>query len=69
MDFGAGLGAVLSGGAHLPGLMATTSATSPRLVGETAYKAGQIASKIPNLTDEQSQLSKLLMIRAAQGEK
>ena len=69
LDVGAGLGAVLSGGAHLPGLMATTSATSPRLVGETAYKAGQIASKIPNLTDEQSQLSKLLMIRAAQGEK
>jgi hypothetical protein len=67
LDVGAGLGAILSGGAHLPGLAATMAATSPRLMGETAYKAGQIAAKTPKMTDEQKKLAQLLMIRGAQG--
>ena len=67
LDVSAGLGAILSGGAHLPALAATAASTSPRLVGETAYKAGQIAAKAPKMTSEQAQLAKLLMIRAAQG--
>jgi hypothetical protein len=68
LDVGAGLGAILSGGAHLPALAATAAATSPRLVGETAYKAGQLASKIPTnkMTDEQKRLAQLLLIKAAQ---
>jgi hypothetical protein len=67
LDVSAGLGAILSGGAHLPGLAATMASTSPRLMGETAYKAGQIAAKTPKMTNEQKKLAQLLMIRGAQG--
>lgn len=68
LDVSAGLGAVLSGGAHLPALAATAASTSPRLVGETAYKFGQLANKIPTskMTDEQKRLAQLLLIKAAQ---
>jgi hypothetical protein len=41
--------------------------TSPRLMGETAYKAGQIAAKTPKMTNEQKKLAQLLLIRGAQG--
>jgi hypothetical protein len=66
LDVGAGLGAILTGGAHLPGVAATMATTSPRLMGETAYKAGQLASKMPQLTDEQKRLAQLLLIKQAQ---
>jgi hypothetical protein len=66
LDVGAGLGAVMTGGANLPGLAATMATTSPRLMGETAYKAGQLASKMPQLTDEQKRLAQLLLIKQAQ---
>ena len=68
LDVSAGLGAILSGGTHLPALAATMASTSPRLVGEAAYKAGQLASKIPttNMSDKQKRLAQLLMIKAAQ---
>jgi hypothetical protein len=63
MDVGAGLTAF----SH-PGALATIPLTSPRLMGETAYKMGQVASKMPstNMTDEQRKLAQLLMIKAAQ---
>lgn len=69
LDVSALLGTALTGGAHIPATLATMATTSPRLMGETAYKLGQAASKIPsnNMTNEQKQLAKLLMIRAAQG--
>ena len=69
MDAGA-LIALLTGGiTHLPPLAAAAITTSPRLMGETAYKAGQIAAKTPKIADEQAQLAKLLMIRGAQENK
>ena len=63
MDVGAGLTAF----SH-PGALATIPVTSPRLMGEGAYKMGQIASKVPSatMTDEQRKLAQLLMIKAAQ---
>ena len=63
MDVGAGLTAF----SH-PGALATIPLTSPRLMGETAYKMGQVASKMPstNMTNEQKKLAQLLMIKAAQ---
>jgi len=63
MDVGAGLTAF----SH-PGALATIPLTSPRLMGETAYKMGQVASKMPstNMTNEQRKLAQLLMIKAAQ---
>jgi hypothetical protein len=69
LDVSALLGTALTGGAHIPATLATMATTSPRLMGETAYKLGQVAGKMPsnNLTNEQKQLAKLLMIRAAQG--
>ena len=66
LDVGAGLGAVMTGGANLPGLAATMATTSPRLMGETAYKAGQLAAKAPQLTDQQKKLAQLLLIKQAQ---
>ena len=66
LDVGAGLSA-LGGLTHLPATVATMATTSPRLMGETAYKAGQIASKSPKMTNEQKRLAQLLMIRGAQG--
>jgi hypothetical protein len=68
LDVSAGLGAILSGGTHLPGLAATMASTSPRLMGEVAYGAGKLASKMPssNLTEQQKKLAELLMIKAAQ---
>jgi hypothetical protein len=35
-------------------------------MGESAYKMGQLASKMPSMTDKQKQLAQLLMIKAAQ---
>jgi hypothetical protein len=67
LDVSALLGTALTGGAHIPATLATMATTSPRLMGETAYKAGQIASKTPKMTDEQKRLAQLLMIRGAQG--
>jgi hypothetical protein len=68
LDAGAAL-SILGGVTHLPATVATMATTSPRLMGETAYKLGQVASKIPSnkMTDEQKKLAQLLMIRAAQG--
>lgn len=66
LDAGALL-SVLGGATHLPATAATMATTSPRLMGEAAYKAGQIAGKAPELTEQQKQLAKLLMIRASQG--
>jgi len=66
LDAGAAL-TLLGGVTHLPGTVATMATTSPRLMGETAYKAGQIAAKTPKMTDEQKQLARLLMLRSAQG--
>ena len=67
LDVSALLGTALTGGAHIPATLATMATTSPRLMGETAYKAGQIAAKAPKMTDEQKRLAQLLMIRGAQG--
>jgi hypothetical protein len=67
LDVSALLGTALTGGAHIPATLATMATTSPRLMGETAYKLGQISQKAPKMTKEQNQLAKLLMIRAAQG--
>ena len=67
LDVSALLGTALTGGAHIPATLATMATTSPRLMGETAYKAGQIAAKAPKMTDEQKRLAQLLMIRSAQG--
>jgi len=69
LDVSALLGTALTGGAHIPATLATMATTSPRLMGETAYKLGQVANKIPanKMTNEQKQIAKLLMIRAAQG--
>jgi hypothetical protein len=67
LDVSALLGTALTGGAHIPATLATMATTSPRLMGETAYKLGQISQKAPKMTKEQDQLAKLLMIRAAQG--
>jgi hypothetical protein len=68
LDVSALLGTALTGGAHIPATLATMATTSPRLMGEVAYGAGKVASKIPtsNLTDEQKKLAQLLMIKAAQ---
>ena len=66
LDVGAGLSA-LGGLTNLPATAATMAATSPRLMGEATYKAGQIAGKTPKMTDKQKQLAQLLMIRGAQG--
>jgi uncharacterized protein YfkK (UPF0435 family) len=66
LDVGAGLSA-LGGLTNLPATAATMAATSPRLMGEAAYKAGQIAGKTPKMTDEQKKLAQLLLIRGAQG--
>jgi hypothetical protein len=66
LDVGAGL-SVLGGLTNLPATAVTMATTSPRLMGETAYKAGQIAAKTPKMTDEQKKLAQLLMIRGAQG--
>jgi hypothetical protein len=66
LDAGALL-TLLGGVTHLPATAATMATTSPRLMGETAYKAGQIAAKTPKMTNEQAQLAKLLMLRSAQG--
>jgi hypothetical protein len=66
LDAGALLG-ILGGATHIPATMATMATTSPRLMGEAMYKAGQVAGKVPNMTEEQKQLAKLLMIRASQG--
>lgn len=67
LDAGALL-SILGGATHLPGTLATMATTSPRLMGEAAYKAGQVAGKVPTMSEEQKQLAKLLMIRASQGE-
>ena len=67
LDVSALLGTALTGGAHIPATLATMATTSPRLMGEAAYKAGQIAAKAPKMTDEQKRLAELLMIRGAQG--
>ena len=67
LDVSALLGTALTGGAHIPATLATMATTSPRLMGETAYKAGQLAAKAPKMTDEQKRLAELLMIRGAQG--
>jgi hypothetical protein len=68
LDVSALLGTALTGGAHIPATLATMATTSPRLMGEVAYGAGKVASKIPsaNLTDQQKKLAQLLMIKAAQ---
>ena len=66
LDAGALL-TLLGGVTHLPATAATMATTSPRLMGETAYKAGQIASKAPKMTNEQEQLARLLLMRGAQG--
>jgi len=68
LDAGAVL-SILGGITHLPATAATMTTTSPRLMGEAAYKLGQVANKIPSnkMTDEQKKLAQLLMIRAAQG--
>ena len=66
LDAGALL-TLMGGVTHLPATAATMATTSPRLMGETAYKAGQIAAKTPKMTNEQAQLAKLLMLRGAQG--
>ena len=66
LDVGAGLSA-LGGLTHLPATAATMATTSPRLMGEAAYKAGQIAAKAPKMTNEQKKLAQLLLIRGAQG--
>lgn len=66
LDVSALLGTALTGGAHIPATAVTMATTSPRLMGEAAYKAGQIASKVPNMTEEQKNLARLLMIRAEQ---
>lgn len=66
LDAGALL-TLLGGVTHLPATAATMATTSPRLMGETAYKAGQIATKTPKMTDEQKQLARLLILRSAQG--
>jgi hypothetical protein len=67
LDVSALLGTALTGGAHIPATLATMATTSPRLMGETAYKAGQIAAKTPKMSDEQKKLAQLLLIRGAQG--
>jgi len=63
MDVGAGLSAFSN-----PATLAAIPFTFPRAMGETAYKMGQVASKMPstNMTDEQRKLAQLLMIKAAQ---
>jgi hypothetical protein len=66
LDVGAGL-SVLGGLTNLPATAVTMATTSPRLMGETAYKAGQIAAKTPKMTNEQKKLAQLLLIRGAQG--
>ena len=68
LDAGAVL-SILGGITHLPATAATMATTSPRLMGEAAYKLGQVANKIPSnkMTDEQKKLAQLLMVRAAQG--
>ena len=68
LDVSALLGTALTGGAHIPATLATMATTSPRLMGEAAYGAGRLAGKMPsaNLTEQQKQLAKLLMIKAAQ---
>jgi hypothetical protein len=50
------------GGLINPSLLLGAPLTSPRLVGETAYKAGQLANKI---TPEQKNLARLLMLNQA----
>jgi hypothetical protein len=67
LDVSALLGTALTGGAHIPATLATMATTSPRLMGEAAYKAGQIAAKTPKMTNEQKKLAQLLLIRGAQG--
>jgi len=67
LDVSALLGTALTGGAHIPATLATMATTSPRLMGEAAYKAGQIANKTPKMTNEQKKLAQLLLIRGAQG--
>jgi len=47
---GEGLLHLLGNPAGLPGAAAYLAASSPRLVGETAYKAGQAASMLPSPT-------------------
>ena len=47
------------GGIMNPSLLLAAPLTSPRLVGETAYKTGQLANKI---TPEQKNLARLLML-------
>jgi len=67
LDVSALLGTALTGGAHIPATLATMATTSPRLMGEAAYKAGQIATKTPKMTNEQKRLAQLLLMRGAQG--
>jgi hypothetical protein len=50
------------GGLINPFLLLGAPLTSPRLVGETAYKAGQLANKV---TPEQKNLARLLMLNQA----
>jgi hypothetical protein len=66
LDAGALL-TLLGGVTHLPATAATMATTSPRLMGETAYKAGEIAAKVPKMSDEQKQLARLLLLRGGQG--
>lgn len=66
LDAGALL-SILGGATHLPLTAATIATTSPRLMGEATYKAGELAAKMPKMTEEQKNLAKLLMIRASQG--
>ena len=65
-DVGAILGTLANPAAALS-FAPMAAYTSPRLMGETAYKAGQIASKLPKISDEQKRLAELLLIRGAQG--
>ena len=67
MDAGALITLLTGGLSHLPPLAVAAATTSPRLMGEAAYKAGEIAAKTPKMTDEQKNLAKLLLIRGAQG--
>lgn len=62
LEAGAGL-SLLNDFTKWPGALITAGTTSPRLMGQTAYGLGK-ASKA--LTDEQKDLARLLMIKAAQ---
>jgi hypothetical protein len=66
IDAGALLGILGGGLSHLPGTVAVMATTSPRLMGEAAYKLGQVAGKVPELTQQQKNLAKLLMMESIQ---